>query len=95
MIFGNGDEDGNGDDRKEYKVSELLISVFLKKLSSVFIPFASSLNLFFSFFFLHTVVLEFPVYTALMLFAAPSLKMTPQLICEIRNYCGFGNDLRI
>lgn len=59
---GGGDGGGDGDDCKEYD-SEFMISVLLKNKSNVFISFASSSNFFFSFFFLHIVVLDFPVYT--------------------------------
>ncbi len=75
--YEDGDGDVNSDEDNcsrddcdgcgECKISELL-----KNVSSVFIPFASLPNFFFSFPFLHTVVLEFPVYTALILSATPS-----------------------
>ncbi len=65
-----GEDNCSGDDYDgcdECKISELL-----KNVSSIFIPFALSSNSYFFFPFLHIIVLEFLIYTALILQAASS-----------------------
>ena len=63
---------GNGFDDRDDHNEDILVnaSMFLKNVSSVLIPFALHFYAFILFLYLQVVVLEVPVYAALMLFVA-------------------------
>src|SRR2546429_3413041 len=75
-------DSGNGCDDRDDRDEDILVdaSVLLKNVSSVLIPFASHFNAFILFLCLQVVVLEVPVYAALMLFVAFSFQWRASVI---------------